>query len=465
MSENTGRSTEPSSARTFAAGLLLFVVAAVAHLRLVDTWWLHDDWVFLADAAGLADRGGAQARWLSYQFYWDVFFPLFGLNPVGWGITRLVLHFFSSVLVTRLGRLAGCGRSAALIAGIVFAASPVAFDSLYWGTGAVELLGTFWALWSLERWFSGGAVNRWIALGLAGLAIASKETGLFLPLFFAAHLAVERTRRWTLWGGLSLLFALGAYSTVQIRSDVAPLSEYALSLGDAPRNLLALGFWLVAPPPWQMGLEWMRPWALWTGAGVWFVWVASAIVSYRSGSRIVALILSLTVLSLGPATLVGSHILPRYAYAGVAGLAICIGLLVRARKFSIPPGATVAVAVVATGLAWYSTNFVLNARHDGGRPVHRLVLKEELSKTTCNGIEKLKQHEFDHLVFYVDPEGDRKSADILKDALGGELGPRLILGKDVQVEWLDELGPEQAGALIVEVRGINLRTLGYYEPR
>lgn len=450
--------------RTILAVLSVVCVAVVGHLAVLKTWWLHDDWIFLADAAGIIDRGGGLARWLSYKGYWALLYPLFGLDPLGWGISRLVMHAASAVLVYRICGRAGVGRAGSWLGGLIFAASPVAFDSLYWGTGAVELLGVFWTLGAVERWLAGGQRNRLYALLLGGAAVMSKESGLLLPIVFAVHLLVQRDRSLLLWSVLVAVGALGALSAAGLVLDIDPATEYGLSVASVPRNLLALGFWLVAPPAWQNGFEWMNPGSLALGGLFWSLWIGAAAWRFRRGDRVCLLAAGAALLSLLPAALLDTHVLPRYAYGAEACLAICLAQLASLRIRVVPVGLLLAVTVGATAGAWGATHWTIAREHPGGRPVHRLVLKEELSRRTCRGIRRIGERGADHVVFLIDPQGDAEETRILRDAIGDTLAVKLLLGEQVQVKWADSLSPQDAGALVVSVRGLNLETRGTYEP-
>ena len=325
-------------------------------------------------------------------------------------------------------------------------------------------MGAFWAIWAIERWLKGGDGNRLFAALLCIAAIFSKESGLLVPLFFATHLVSTRNKDPRIWGALVVVAMVGIFAVIQLKVDITPTSEYGLSIVNVPRNLLALGFWLVAPPPWQTGLEWMRALPLIVGAIFWTMWTVLALIQYRRGDSLVLIALALVLLSLLPSALLDTHILPRYAYGAVAGLALCLARLISSRFNALPLWGLSLAAVVLAATTWAATEYPINQRHSGGRPVHRLVLKEELSRKTCRGLEKLGEKDFDHLVFLVDPAGDKEKTRILRESLGENLGPRLLLGKNIVVEWADQLSPSHGGALIISVTGLNLETLGYYNP-
>ena len=98
--------------------------------------------------------------------------------------------------------------------------------------------------------------------------------------------------------------------------------------------------------------------------------------------------------------------------------------------------------------------------HRAGRPVHHLVLKEELSRSTCMGLRQINLGGRERVVFVSDPHSDPVQERILRDAIGGTLGPRLILGGDVGVMWVDELSAEDRDAYLLRVDGLNISPRG-----
>ena len=81
--------------------LPIVLVGVLGYIAVVKTWFFHDDWVFLADAAGIAERDQSFVRIVSYDWYWRIFYPVFGLHQWGWALTRLVMHAVSSLRPSR----------------------------------------------------------------------------------------------------------------------------------------------------------------------------------------------------------------------------------------------------------------------------------------------------------------------------------------------------------------------------
>ncbi len=137
--------------------LVLFCVilaAIISKIPALGTWWCLDDWGQLAKAAGtIAGSDTLPARWLSQHFYWNITYPLFGLYVLPYTLSRILLHAIASLTVAKIGRNAGLGKPAYLVAGLLFAASPMAFTVIYWASGIQELLAGVFALLAVERWY------------------------------------------------------------------------------------------------------------------------------------------------------------------------------------------------------------------------------------------------------------------------------------------------------------------------
>jgi hypothetical protein len=445
-------------------GSVLILIVCAGYTQILNTFWFHDDWVFLANAAGIEPRGGGLARWISYVGYWKLFWPAFGLESVFWGVTRFLLHVLSSLLVMMIGGQVGLSRVGQLLSGFIFASGAVAFESLYWGTGAIELLGGFFSLLALWLWLTGRGFQ-YLALVAAMLAILSKESSLFLPVFFALHWMKSQRRDPLKILGIATVVLFAVLAITALRNDFGSSAEYALTLQAIPRNMLALGFWLVAPPPFQRGLEWTQAWPLVVGALVWVSWIFLALKEARSGRWAIPLVLLLTGISMGPAALLSTHVLPRYDYLPTAGLAFTIGWVLDRRLRWVSGRREILVAAVFAVLVGVSTYYRVHVTFTNGRPVHRLVVKEQTSRRVCQGLEKLDLYPNDRLVFFIEPSTHPEELKHLQDSVGGTLGPRLILGPNIKVTWSHEITPEDIGAWIISVDGLDLELLGKYNPR
>ncbi|MGD9547432.1 MAG: hypothetical protein AB7V45_07765 [Candidatus Krumholzibacteriia bacterium] len=436
-------------------GLLLALIA-LAYFPVLDTWWFHDDWVFLANAAGIEARPNSLVRWFSYQAYWKAFWPVFGLQTWPWALTRLGLLFGSAVLVGRVGRLVGQKRTEAALAALVLAASPVAFESMYWGTGAVELLWVFFTLWSAERWMRGGARNRRLALALAAAAILSKEVAVFLVPLFAWDLRRRGVREGGTRAGLAGLALLGAAGVLLIFRDVQGTGDYALSLADLPRVFLVCGFWLIAPASHLGAVSEVSALGLLCGAGVWSLWGLMAYHRLQLDNPWPLVLLAAAVAMVLPVAVLGDHAVPRYLLGPQAAFALFLLSFLRPAKLRESFRTVLMAALVLTVLAMTTVAYQQEARWPSGRARHRLVFKEEVSRAAAERLRRLDLPPGGLLALRPAAGTDQGQVAVLKEAVGGSAGIRMMVGRDAQVVWLGpgEAAPE--GATVLEMVGANL---------
>ena len=303
------------------------------------------------------------------------------------------------------------------------------------------------------------------ALPVGILALFSKESSLLLLAVAAWQTRQGHGRERGRWLVLVLLSLAAGMALWALQADVRPMEGYELSLGAVPRNILILGFWLIAPPAWQTGTEWTQTWPLLAGAVCWGCWVALAMVRARQGDHLPGILLGLCLLALAPATLLSTHILPRYDYLPTAALAVALGSLLQGVARRLPGWSVVLISLVAGVSAHGLTSWRLEDTFAGGRPVHRLVVKEDLSRRICEGLPQLGLAHRDRLIFFTDKGSHPGEITALKESLGGTLGPRLVLGGEVEVRWTETLTPGDTGAFVVAVRGMDLEPMGRYRPR
>lgn len=229
-------------------------LTATLHLRAVGTYFAQDDIVHLARAAGLAPWNGLSrplseglAFWLQYQ--------VFGLEPLGYHVVNLALHLLSAAGVYMLALRLGESRLVAGVAAILFGCSSIAFTSLHWATGIVELLACVLLLSAtlvhLESQGRGSAM-RWLASLIALCAMLSKETAISWVLIVAVLEWPRRHRvHFAATTGpavlVSAMFALSLIATGYLsRSTESAAYATTLSPTFLVQNLLTYIGWSVA---------------------------------------------------------------------------------------------------------------------------------------------------------------------------------------------------------------------------
>lgn len=479
---NTGTSISadearnPANSRDWLPEIAVFVAAIIGRLPTMGAWWNQTDWTYLAGAAGLksaTDASGWPARWLSQHLYWDLTWPLFGLNSEAHAIVRLVLHGLAAVLVVRIAHRSGLGKLSRLVAGLIFAASPLAFTPLYWASGIQEILAAVFALAAVDRWLAGTTGGRrqlaWATV-LAVLSIFSKESGLGLPVLFLIfawqQLGVRLEDKMFAWAMIMLLLpvAVGEGALVLDQFSTGATAGYATGgLGAILSNLGIFGWWLTSPSPILAGKFSM----LMTVAGglLFLVWAAWGVVMWRRQSPLVALSLVAALLVLAPILPLKSQAVPYLAYLAVAPLGLLVGAIVQqlasprlSHLNAVPLIGFLALAAMAGG--FFGMEARLKGRNELGLLADPVARTTALSWAGCRTIEQLQNHPglnqsaaggLTHLVL-LQPLVEAKATDLARSlgerwtqpsdmyqALGGTRGPRLIMNSAAQVVWSNGL--------------------------
>lgn len=127
-------------------------------------------------------------RVLSYA----VDYSLWGLNPVGFHLTNVLLHGVNCVLVCLLVRRLARNGAAAILAAALFAVHPALVESVACVSGRKDLLGTLFVLASFlsyTRAFQPGGDRRFYGLSLLFflLGMGAKEVMVVLPAILIAY--------------------------------------------------------------------------------------------------------------------------------------------------------------------------------------------------------------------------------------------------------------------------------------
>ncbi|HEV8482922.1 MAG TPA: tetratricopeptide repeat protein [Blastocatellia bacterium] len=119
---------------------------------------------------------------------------LFGLNPIGYHLTTVLVHVVVTLLVFHLTRRLTGDQATAAIASLLFGLHPAHIEGVAWVSGVSEpllalfLIGSF-LCYLRYRALDDGKGRGWLmaALALAALAVFEKETGIVLPLMIFAY--------------------------------------------------------------------------------------------------------------------------------------------------------------------------------------------------------------------------------------------------------------------------------------
>ncbi|MEZ4388249.1 MAG: hypothetical protein R3D98_11875 [Candidatus Krumholzibacteriia bacterium] len=459
-----------------AAPWLAAMVALLGRLPALGAYWNQDDWGLLAGASGLAGAPTSALRWLSRVAYWDLMWPLAGLDPHPYAWTRLALHAAAAAGTVKLGRRLGYSGLQAAVAGLIMAATPLAFTALYWAAGVQDLLAVAAAVWALVLWCDRGPWRTGGAIALAVVAVASKETLVGLPLVMAAAAwlgpAARRGPR-----GLAPLAVTAAAAAVAaglaLRGfDTSDLQPYELGGPlDMLRHLLVYGWWLLQPGPAYttdpIVAMAAAGGALWLG---WFAWGWSRRRQGRPADLLVWLAALITVAPLLPLL---RHLAPDLAYPVEPFGALALGGLVP-RRLDRRPWLLGVAAVLAGAWGFLGMEGRLALRDPDGLPADPVVRRTAVSWQVARQLPRLPIGEAGLVI--VQPPLARETARMAlalgedwvtgSDAyhsLGGALGPRLLLGPDVPVRWTNGLRFVPEGSFVLFDAGGELKPWGFLD--
>jgi hypothetical protein len=463
------------------------LAALAARLPALGAWWNQDDWGLLARAAGQIPPPDITIRWLSQAAYWQLMWPLAGLDPVPYAATRILLHALAAAGVVRLAGRLGLAPAQQWLAGLIMAATPLAFSPLYWAAGIQDLLAVALLVWSLERWLTGGRTGSLLAALLAIGAVAAKEKVVGLPLLLVWLLrfeprpgtAVQTSRRslarpatWIL-SGLVAAAALGAVLQALRFFATGPDDPYALGDGVVMvSRLVTYGFWLILPGPSYPPSPSLVQALL--GGLVWLVWGAWGMHQWRRGHRVPLFSFLGALLMLAPLLPLTRHLAPDLAYPvepfGCLALACLWPRRVQPRLPAI-----VGLVVLAVGWGHLGMQGRLALRDAHGQLADPLVRRTAVSAEACRHLRQLPLGERS-LVLLQTPRTsqaaamaqqmgeDRVTGTLLYHALSGTVGPRLLLtaasGRTPDVRWTNGLLRTPAEAFVLLDAGQRLLPWG-----
>lgn len=440
-------------------GAMYAVVVFAGYFLVATSWWFQDDWHFLANALDIAPRDSGLARFVSYELYWRLFIDLFGVSSVGWAATRLLIHLGNALLVRAIAGRVTNQPAAGFAAGLLFAVSPLAFECLYWASGVVDLIGTLTAFLAFQLWLRGDRrIGPAVAIATI-VAVFSKETGLAVVALLALHAASGRRASPRELAFVIVLVAAAVAALAALHADMERSGDYALTIAKIPRNLAVYGYWLISPPSLMKSVAIHSPLTIAVGACVWIVWAVAGMVAHRRGNHVPAQAEIFALLVLAPAMLVGDHAVPRYVYAACpAFLVAVVSVIGGIRGLSIPRRAS--VAFLAAVFAWTATAYQVDARWPSGRPHHRYVAKREISTMAMRAIAQQGPRDSASVALVVSARANRDEVALLQDAIGNDLGVRVLFGAGIDVRWIAQPEDADPGAVIMLVEGMTMRPFG-----
>lgn len=190
------RGSEPAEVLTRAAVVLLAAAFLAIYLPGLGHWLIKDDYAWIAQstighpADVLRLFAGAPSGF--YRPLVALSFGLdrlaFGLHPLGYALTNLLLVLSAAALLLVVARRAGVGAGAAIVAAALWAFNPHGINmALLWSSGRTSLLLTLFALGAAAALLRGG---RWSVAAWTLAALWSKETAVLLPAILFVWAAI-----------------------------------------------------------------------------------------------------------------------------------------------------------------------------------------------------------------------------------------------------------------------------------
>ncbi len=235
-----------------------------------------------------------------------------GAEPVTVGVLRLVLHTVAVLLIGRLGMRMGLNRTSALLAGLFYAASPLAAFSLVadapllmqiWTCVALGIMLYSWKSWQPRR------------LGLIGLAAA---------------------------------FILGTLGAMVLGGVFEGATHTLLAI---PRDLIAFGGWFVLPAPMLSDMGHHLHLTLVLGGGVWTFWILMSFHRREMDDPWPQNLLILTLTAVVPVLAAGSRVGPGMLLLPMAMFLLFLMSFLRPSKLTDSPRILLMAAFFLTLLA------------------------------------------------------------------------------------------------------------------
>jgi len=202
--------------------VLVFLLVAIFYGRFINNFFAYDDFKYIenlfSDTRALLLGYNNTTRFLSNL----VFVPLFaisGYDPSGYNLFNIILHGVNAILVALLMKNISRTPLVGALAGILFAASAVSADAIFWKCASNSLMSTFFCLTSFLAYLSWQETGRRrlqaLSLFLFTAAMFSKEDAAALPLIiFFYEICMRKSWRTAFQSALPHAIIVVAYLIV-----------------------------------------------------------------------------------------------------------------------------------------------------------------------------------------------------------------------------------------------------------
>lgn len=189
--------------------LIVIALMVLCYAVALNAYWVGDDFNYVrpkgwdAVARFFDPVGRAQFRPLTW-LTWAGDYALFGVEPLGWHLTRVLQHASNIVFAGLLIRDITGKPKLGLLAAALFAIHPAQPETVTWLGGQADASFAMpWlpALWLFVRWRQGASYALWFLAGVLGfVSMFGKEAAVTLPIM-SLWIDLLFGRQWARWPG------------------------------------------------------------------------------------------------------------------------------------------------------------------------------------------------------------------------------------------------------------------------
>jgi len=233
--------------------------------------WSNSPGIFTARATTSMDVGGGSVRYNLYRpLQWLTFmadYSLWGLNPVGYHLTNIILHVSSALILFWLITLLFGNRLLSFLTALFFVIHPVHTEAVAYISGRADPLGLIFMLAAFGFYvkYSNEKKASFCVIALISyiLAILSRESSLILPvLLLLYHFIFKRKVKLNLY--LALAGITAAYITFRMMMINVLLAGKTIPAGTflerLPGAFAAIcGYFRLLVIPFNLHMEYGKP--------------------------------------------------------------------------------------------------------------------------------------------------------------------------------------------------------------
>ena len=212
--EASSKAEAVAQRQRWVIGLCVMVALIVAcYAFAMNAYWAGDDYNYVRPKDWSAvlnffnPVGRAQFRPLTWNT-WALDYALFGADPLGWHLTRLLQHIWNAIIAAFLLRAITGKTDLALLGATLFALQPAQPQTVTWLGGQADAsFAMAWlpALLLFVLWRKGAGKGKgrwlWLAAGLLGfVSMFGKEAAVTLPIM-SLWIDLLFGREWARWPG------------------------------------------------------------------------------------------------------------------------------------------------------------------------------------------------------------------------------------------------------------------------